>query len=539
MLEAKDAYKRLESLKTDRSTLDSHWQEITDYFLPNKNTITRETSPGEKRTLQIYDSTGIKANDHLAGALHGMLTNPATYWFEFTTGIPELDQNDDVRKWLQRSGHICHEVMNGSNFQTEIHEYYLDLCSLGTAAIFTERDEDDIVRFSAKHPKDCWVDENNKGQIDTVYYVFKWKPRQIIAEFGLKKTPKFILDKEEKNPEEKIEILQVIMPNGGYSKGKKLDPIKGKKFGSCTYVKDGEREHFTLEKKGFNSMPMAIGRWSKGSGEVYGRSPAMICLSDVKMLQEMMKETIRAQQLSNYPPTLVPDDGIIGNLRMTPSGITYFRSGQGDFIKQMEVGKSLHLSREMLQDLRERIKAVYYSEQLLLRQGPQMTATETIQRTDEQNRLLGPLLGRQHPESLKPIVERVYEITDERGLIPPPPKVLAGRKVGMKYRSQIAKAQLGNEMMNLQRAINTAAPFMQIDQRSTKVINAEEGVRYVARTLGLPVELIRDKKEVQDLMDAEAEAQAEAVQAAKQQQGVEQAATLAPAMKTMSEIGAA
>jgi len=94
MLTAKDAYKRLAALKSKRSTFDQHWQEIADYFLPNKNTITREGSAGEKRSLQIYDSTGIKANDYLAGALHGMLTNPSSYWFEFTTGIPELDKDD-------------------------------------------------------------------------------------------------------------------------------------------------------------------------------------------------------------------------------------------------------------------------------------------------------------------------------------------------------------------------------------------------------------------------------------------------------------
>lgn len=537
MLEAKDAYKRLDALKLKRKNFDSHWQEIADYFHPNKSSITRETTAGEKKTLQIYDSTGIKANDQLAGALHGMLTNPVAYWFEFTTGIPKLDKDDEVRKWLQETGHICHELMNGSNFQTEIHEYYLDLCSFGTAAMFIEKDDDDVVRFSTKHIKDCWVEESNKGRIDTVFYVYKWKPRQIIAEFG-GKAPQFVLDKNKKSPEEEMELLQVVSPNVDYTKAKKLS-IKGKKFTSCTYIKDGERDHVELEKSGFNSLPFAIARWSKASGEVYGRSPAMICLSDVKMLQEMMKETIRAQQLSNYPPTLVPDDGIIGSLRMTPSGITYYRGGQGDFIKQLEVGRNLHLSREMLNDLRERIKGVYYSEQLLLRQGPQMTATETVQRTDEQNRHLGPLMGRQHPETLKPIVERVYEIADERKLIPPPPKALSGRTISMKYRSAIAKAQLANEMNNLARAIQHAAPFIQLDPNARHVIKAAEGVRYVASTLGLPVELTRDEDEYQQILDAESEAKQEAIQAEKQQRGVDQAAALAPAAKIASEIGAA
>jgi hypothetical protein len=536
MLEAKDAYKRLEALKSKRSTLDSHLQEIADYFHPNKNNFTREGTQGEKRTLQIYDSTGIKANDTLASALHGMLTNPSSYWFEFTTGIPELDKDDEVRRWLQRSAHVCHELMNGSNFQTEIHEYYLDLCSFGTAAMFIERDDVDIIRFSTKHIKDCWIEENNKGMVDTVFYVFKWKPRQIIQEFG-DKVPKFILDKDAQSPEEEIELLQVILPNRQYSKAKKL-AIAGKKFISCTYIKN-EQDQVKLDEKGFNNLPFAIGRWSKASGEVYGRSPAMICLADVKMLQEMMKETIRAQQLSNYPPMLVPDDGIMGSLRLTPAGITTYRGGQGDFIKPLTIGTNLHLSQEILEDVRTRIKQTFYSDQLQLRNGPQMTATESMQRTDEQNRHLGPLMGRQQPESLRPTIERVYEIADEAGMIPPMPKILSERKISMKYRSQIAKAQLMNELNNLTRAIQASAPFIQLDPKSAQVIKADEGVMYVARTLGLPVELTRDKEELEQMRAAIEEAQAAAVQAQQEQAAVDQVAAAAPAAKIASEMGAA
>lgn len=535
MLEARDAFKRLEALKTKRSTFDSHWQEIADYFHPNKNTVTRESSAGEKRNLRIYDSTGIKANELLTGFLHGQLTNPSTYWFEFTTGVPELDRLDDVRKWLQKTAHVCHEVMNNSNFQTEIHEYYLDLCSFGTAAMFIERDEDSIVRFSTKHIKDIWIEENNKGVVDVVYYCFKWKPRQILQEFG-EKAPGFVKEKAEKNPEEEIEILTVIMPNKSYAKEKKLS-VNGKKFISCTYIKDGEREAARIEEKGFNTFPGAIARWSKASGEVYGRSPAMVCLSDVKMLQEMMKETIRAQQLSNYPPMLIPDDGIIGSLRLTPSGITTYRGGQGDFIKPLTMGTNLLLSFETLKDVRERIRDCFYVNQLQLQQGPQMTATEVMQRTDEQMRLMGPVSGRQHSETLRPTIERVYEIVDERGMIPPIPKALSGRRIEVKYRSQIAKAQLANEMNNIARGIQAAAPFFQLDPNAAKVIKAEEGVRYVMSTLGSPAELLRDQDELEEMKQAEDEARAQALQAQQEQLAVDQVAKAAPAVKIAAELG--
>ena len=528
-LEAKEAWKRLEHLKSKRQTYDSHCQEIGDYFIPNKNTILRTTvQDGEKRQLHIYDSTGINSNKLLAGALHGMLTNPSSYWFEYTTGIPELDKDDDVRIWLQKITHITHEVMNNSNFQTEIHELYLDEGSFGTGVMSIERDKETVVRFNARHIKDCWIEENNKGQIDTLYRVFKWKPRQVMAQWP--KSPAFVKEKMEKCPEEELELLQVVSPNPDYDPALKLS-IVGKKYISCVYIKDGSADSFTLEEEGFRTYPFVVPRWTKGTGEVYGRSPAMECLSDVKMLNEMMKETIRAQQKATNPPMLVPDDGIVGSLKLTPGGINYFRAGNGDFIKPLQSGADLVLSHEMIDDVRKRIRDCFYIDQLQLQEGPQMTATEVLQRTEEKIRLLGPILGRQHSELLRPLIERVYEIMDDAGLVPKPPQVLSGRKIDVKYRSMLAKAQLATEANNITRVFQAASAFIQIDPTSADIINSEEGVRYIANLYGLPQELLRTKEEVEGIRQARDEANQAHLAQQQEESQANQVAKVAPAVK--------
>lgn len=534
--DAKEVYKRWDALKEKRNLFDQHWQEITDYFLPNKNTITREASPGEKRMLHIYDSTGIHANKTLAAMLHGVLTNPTAYWFEFTTGVPELDKLDAVRKWLQTSSRILHEIMNNSNFQTEIHELYMDLGSIGTAAMSIEEDEDAVVRFSSKPMKDIWVEENSRGVVDVVFHSFKWKPRQVVQEFGKDKTPKFVLDKMKSHSEDDVELLQVVCPNMDYMKEKKLS-VQGKKYLSCTYVSDGSNEKVILKEAGFDTFPFIVPRWSKGSGEVYGRSPAMECLAEAKMINEMMKETIRAQQKATNPPLLVPDDGIVGSLRLTPGGINYYRSGSGDFIKPLQTEVNLVLSFQMLDDVRKRIRDCFFWDQMQLKDGPQMTATEVMQRNEDNVRLMGPVLGRQHSESGRPTIERVYEIADRRKLLPPPPRELSGRKIDVKYRSMLAKAQLATEAQNLARVFQAAGPFFQIDPKTTMVVNAEEGVRYVANLYGLPVELIRDKAELEAMQQAQDEANQAALQAQQEQAAVDQVAAIAPAAKMAHEMG--
>jgi hypothetical protein len=139
--------KYYDKLKADRHTWDSHWREIAEYIIPNKDAINGKRATGEKKFSDLYDGTAVHSNELLASALHGMLTNPTTPWFGLTTGLPQLDQDDEVRKWLQESVRIMHNIMNNSNFQTEIHEVYLDIGSFGTGALLIDEDDVDILRF--------------------------------------------------------------------------------------------------------------------------------------------------------------------------------------------------------------------------------------------------------------------------------------------------------------------------------------------------------------------------------------------------------
>lgn len=534
--EAQEAYKRLEALKTKRQTFDSLWQELTDYFLPNKNVITREMTPGENKYLRLYDSTGAQANELFAGAMHSMLTNPASYFFEFTTGDPQLDAMDDVRADLQLRAHIIHEVLNNSNFQTEVHEIYLDENVIGTAAMAIDEDKEDIVRFSAKPMKGVYVDENSKGMIDTVYFCFKWKPRLVMQEFP-DSYPPWVAKCAKDSPDEELELLQVVEPNAEYDPSKKLD-LKGKKFRSCIYIKEREsKDAATLSEKGFDTFPWVTPRWSKATGEIYGRSPAMKCLPDVKMINEMMKETIRAQQKATNPPLLVPDDGVVGSLKLFPGGLNYYRAGNGDLIKPLESGGNLQLSFQMMDDVRKRIRDCFYIDQLQLQEGPQMTATEVMQRTEEKIRLLGPLLGRQQSEFLRPLIERVYEICERRKLFPVAPEAIRGKKIDVKYRSMIAKAQLQSEAQNLQRVFAAAAPFIQLDPQAALVVDCEEGIRFAAQLYGLPQRLIRNRQDIEKIKEDRDAANQNMLEQQQAQQGVDQVAKLAPAVKIAHEIG--
>jgi len=183
-LTPKEIIKFYKKLKSERGTWENHWQEVTDHILPRKNTVTTTRQPGEKRTWQLLDNTGVQSNELLAGALHGMLTNPDSPWFELTTGDIVADNDDEIRLWLQENTRKIHHVLNNSNFQTEVHELYIDLGAIGTACQFIEEDEKNIVRFSTKFIADYYIKEGRFGVVDTMFYESKWKAEDIIETWG-------------------------------------------------------------------------------------------------------------------------------------------------------------------------------------------------------------------------------------------------------------------------------------------------------------------------------------------------------------------
>lgn len=474
---------------------ESHWLDVANFFIPEYDDIFGYKTPGEKKRYKIVDSTGPQSLVLLASALHGMLTNPSGPWFGLSTGIKEIDENDDVRKWLQDCGYLINDVLNASNFQQEIHETYLGLGSFGTSLFGIEEDQDRIVRFNSRPIYHAYIAENNKGLVDTVYRKFDWTLRQIRQEFGNDKLPKQLRDS--KSMDDEFEIIHAVYPRSDYD----LDSYSPKKmaFASCYVLKDKE---FLLDEGGFQEMPYVVPRWMKVAGEEYGRSPGMVALPDTKMVNEMMKTTIRGAQKMVDPPLLLPDEGIIMPFRATPSALNFYRAGSQDKIEPLQTGGRVDFGFQMLEDVRKRIREAFFIDQLQLDIGPQMTATEVQQRVDEKLRLLGPVLARQQFELLRPLIDRVFKIMARKGKLPPNmPRILEGAKFRVQYTSQIARAQRMSEMQTLDRAIQLNAPIIGVDPTVLDNVNGDEYFRYSVKLAGLPQQLIRNQADVKKIRD--------------------------------------
>ena len=522
--------RRMDRLKNQRKTWESHWQEIADYMRPRKADITKkQQTPGNKRSELIFDGTAINAAELLSASLHGMLTNMSTPWFSLKFTVPELNLEDEAKEWLERTEEVLYAAFHRSNFQEQIHELYDDLILFGTGVMLIEPDKEETFRFSTRHIAECYLAEDHNGRVDTVYRQFRMFARAAVKQFGADKVGDMILKTEERDPYEQVTILHVVLPRDDRDV-RKVNKIN-KPFASF-YIEPDRK--IVLSESGYDELPYVIPRWLKSSYELgYGRSPSMNALADTKVLSKMSEITLRAAQKQIDPPLMVPDDGFMLPIRTVPGGLNFYRSGTRDRIEPLNIGANNPLGLQMEEQRRQAIRAAFYVDQLIMAQGPQMTATEVLQRTEEKMRLLGPVLGRLQAELLQPLIGRCWNIMVRNKQLPVAPPMIDVADISIEYVSPLAKAQRQSEVQGLVRMLEMFQPLMSLDPGIIDHIDSDGLARHVIKVLGIPASVTRGDLEIASIR---AQRQQQQQQQAEMQQAMaaaEAAGNAAPALKAV------
>lgn len=495
-----------DKLKLYKSNWEMHWKELAKYFLPNKDDVWGGSIPGEKKGSEIFDSVGRRNAERLASSLHGMLTNPSVQWFSFSTGNLELDNNQENAKWLQDAAKIINSVLNNSNFQSEIHEVYLDLAALHTSHLRIEEDEVEVVKFQSRPIYECSIAENYKGIIDTVHYEYKRTLDQLFDEFR-DKLPAKMEAMRQQDPLKEYTIIHAIEPSDRLPKGLRHEMLP---FTSIHMIKE---EHVILKISGFEENPCIITRFYKLSGEMYGRGPAMYALPDVKTCNKMMQIWLEGAQLAINPPLQMPDEGVVLPVRLTPGGVNYYRADSKDRIEPIITGANPALGHQIIELLHGNIEKAFYNDQLHLVENDRMTATEVAQRRDESLRTFSPVLGRMMYELHGPLILRTFGISIRRGVIPPMPAALAKAKLEVKFVSQLARAQESIEGDSAMRAFQVAGSMAQMDPTVMDLIDTDAHTKFIYKSYGAPLGLLRKEKDVKEIRIQKQQAQQAAQEA--------------------------
>ena len=535
-----EGYKRrLQTLQSNRSTFNAQWDEVSNVIRPSAALFSSNyNQDGQLNNRELYDSVGVHANELLASGFYSLLTSPSSKWFELATTNPYLNEDRDVRIWLSEVSRIMYFELQRpqTGFATALHEAYIDYGAYGNGVLFaTEQPGRDTLLIVSLPLQESYFVEGDNGRVIALYRQYKRSVQQLVDKFGLDAVSESTRRKfTGQQLDEKVDVLHVIEPNNNADQTGR----NTRKPYSSIYI-ELEAAHI-LSEGGFEEQPFMAARFYKTSYEVYGRGPGYSALPDLKMLQQITKTTLRGAQKIVDPPLLAPDNGFVSPLRTIPGGITYYKSSNGDanMIRPLTTNGRPELGEDLAQGIRNRVREMFYVDQLQLNEGPQMTATEVLQRTEEKMRLMGPVVGRAQTELLGPLLERVFGLLNRAGKFPEAPPALSGQRAKLKivYTSPIAKSQEQTEANSLLRVTQLIAPFMSVDPTVMDVFDSEAIVRGVGDMYAINPKFYRSDREVQAMRQQRADQNAQAQQIEMMKSGGQGLNSLASGLKTLGTM---
>lgn len=525
---------RLNALKNEQGSWRAHWGELADYVQPRKARLLSadQRNEGQKRNQNIVNGTATWGLRVLASGMMAGITSPARNWFRLTTPDPDLAEFGTVREWLHVVEQRIRQAFARSNIYNHLHQTYESLGLFGTSVLHVEDDPEDILRAYSFPIGQYYLANSSRLRIDTFYRELSLTVGQVVEQFGLDVVTPRVRDLYNRGDVDQwVKVTHLVEPNRDYEVGR----IGSFPFRSCWFEQSGENEDGLggkfLRESGYEEFPAMCPRWSVTGEDVYGSSPGMDALGDVRALQLLERRKAQAIDKIINPPMVAPTSLMQTKASLLPGDITYINEIQGGqvFRPAIEVSPSaLPALSQHIAEHEARIKTSFYADLwLMMAQGSSqtMTAREVAERHEEKMLQLGPVMERLQDELLDPLVERTFNILLRNGDLPPPPEELAGQDLRVEYLSIMAQAQKMLGITGVERLASFAGNLAAVRPEVLDKIDFDQLIDEYGQMLGTPPALVRTDEDVLAIRQAKAE-QAQAAQAAQAAQGVVQGAKL-------------
>lgn len=498
---------RWEAMYAEMSLWLTTWQELTEFIMPRKANVRLYRTPGQTQTERMLDATAVHANELLAASMQGSLTSGSVKWFYYRVRGLDYGTDTDTDTWLDQAGEASYDELKQSNFSAESHEFYADLGCVGTAAMFMAQKNPKPgqlwtgLRFKTLQPGSYAIAENDEGIVDTLYYKFVLTASQAEKKWGFERLPESIqralTSGKASDKDKPFDFLHCVYPRtDAYARSFKYRnpagdlprkyPGMARDFGSL-YIAYEAANSTILEEDGFYEFPFAVARWTKTSGETYGRSPGFTALADIKTLNKLVELKLRALANMVYPPLKVRDDGVLGTVRLSPGALTHVRDM--DAVDPLFIKGDINTAVLNEEKLQQAIRRMFFADQLQLQEGPQMTAYEVQVRYELMQRVLGPTLGRLESEYLSPIIEFVYHTLSRNKRLKPIPGSMAaraGKKFDIEYEGPLQRAQRLGDVVTIQRFMQVALPIIEMNPDAADNLDSDYLFRVLAKQTGAP-----------------------------------------------------
>lgn len=486
-----------------RAEWDSTLRDAYDLALPMRN-LFNETGAGALKMDKVFDSTLMRGLVRFANKMQSNITPPFQRWANYIPGTnfrPNTDEYLERKAELAEIRDIVFSKMAVSNFDTSIHEGYLDL-GIGTLAILhLQGTLENPFRYISVPQTQIAIEEGGKTDIGAVFRKHKVKRRLIESMWRDMFTKPEGWDAWVKdNPDKDVQVVEatylsedeetwffdVILP--------KQSDLSGSKNGD---LRVAEAE--------FNENPWIITRWIKVAGEAHGRGPVLYALPDAKTLNKVKEILLKNASLSIAGVWTAIDDGVLNpyKVRITPGAVIPVgrnAGGLGPSLMLNNMGQNLDLAQFVFTDLTNSIREIMMDSQLPGEESGIRSASEFVARITEGENDVGSPFARTFRELIRPLMQRNVNILVDMSILSEDQRIkFDGADADLQITSPLAQLQSLKDVQNTADFLTIANGAFN-PQIVSSVVDQQEGVRLLADKMGVDVErLIRTREETADL----------------------------------------
>ena len=256
--------KRLEALRSERSSFIPLWRELSDYHLAHRGRfLTSDRNKGFKRNTKQLNNTSRLASRTLASGMMAGITSPARPWFRLGSGDKELDNISAVKIWLHEVQIIMYKVFAASNTYNSLHQLYSELGVFGTAAMGIFHDFENVIWCKPYTIGSYMLGMNGQNVSDTLYREYELSVGQVVKQFGIDNVSDSVKKQwETGNTEAWVKVVHTIEPNDDRDRNsvKASDkPTRSVYYEANRNSRDGKDENF--RESGIDDFPIVSPRW--------------------------------------------------------------------------------------------------------------------------------------------------------------------------------------------------------------------------------------------------------------------------------------
>lgn len=516
--------RRAEMLRGRQSEFISDWQHIVRYAAPQ---LAAAVDGGRGSVTiggagQSVDATAKQAVETLVTGLDGFIFRGDVF-----NVTPKVDVRDDpdATAWADAAEIALNRAVQhrNSGWVSERMKALRSVVALGTGAVGIG-DDGRRLSFEAVPVNDLAFCEDATGRIDTVYRWRRLTARQAVAAFG-SQCPEHISSRMETDPYGVHEFVHAVFPIGE-------DDARGvpsqMRYASYWVSVTGRQ---IARRQALRTMYYAVGRWGRVDGTAWGWGPVQVCLDDVRRLNRMTADTLRAANRMIDPSTYVRDGVFTGRIDNSPGAINFYHRsiGDGAEVRAWPGPVSLPYVNEEVERTRQQLREglFYY---LLQRPQGQMTATEWLGREAETYRHLSGPAAMIAGEIGDAVAVRAFDIILFAGAVPPPPPPFTIHDFIVEVLPPIMRMEHAQQLDRGMRFLTAAGTIAQADASALEALDADRILADVREYCDAPEEWLRPPRDVAEMRQARARRQ-------QQQEAMESAPQLAAAAKDARAAG--